>query len=101
MTNNAYVSAKDNWDNDTQPREREEILEQIGYKPREDTNWNELPKYVRKKLENMYADTLYPEETLELQPGQDYHCNSGEIWVPSYHTKNGKYVHGFCRRKHD
>ena len=58
MTNNAYVSAKDNWDNDTQPREREEILEQIGYKPREDTNWNELPKYVRKKLENMYADNI-------------------------------------------
>ena len=99
MVNSDYISARDNWNNDTQPREREEILRQLGYNTQENTTWDKLPKYVRKKLENMYADTLYPDETLELQSGQDYHCNPGEIWVPSYHTKDGKFVHGYCRRK--
>ena len=99
MVNSDYISARDNWNNDTQPREREEILRQLGYNTQENTTWDKLPKYVRKKLENMYADTLYPDETLELQSGQDYHCNPGEIWIPSYHTKDGKFVHGYCRRK--
>ena len=99
MVNSNYISARDNWNNDTQPREREEILRQLGYNTQENTTWDKLPKYVRKKLENMYADTLYPDETLELQSGQDYHCNPGEIWIPSYHTKDGKFVHGYCRRK--
>ena len=99
MVNSDYISARDNWNNDTQPREREEILRQLGYDAPENTTWDKLPKYVRKKLENMYADTLYPDETLELQSGQDYHCNPGEIWIPSYHTKDGKFVHGYCRRK--
>jgi hypothetical protein len=99
MVNSDYISARDNWNNDTQPREREEILRQLGYNTQENTTWDKLPKYVRKKLENMYADTLYPDETLELQSGQDYHCNPGEIWVPSYHTKDGKFVHGYCRKR--
>ena len=99
MTNRSYVNASDNWDNDTQPREREEILRSMDYEPSNGTNWDDLPKYVRKKLEHMYADTLYPDETMELQSGQDYHCNPGEVWVPAYHTKDGRYVHGFCRKK--
>ena len=99
MVNSDYISARDNWNNDTQPREREEILRQLGYNTQENTTWDKLPKYVRKKLENMYADTLYPDETLELQSGQDYHCNPGEIWIPSYHTKDGKFVHGYCRKR--
>lgn len=99
MTNNSYTDASSNWDDDTQPNEREEILRSIGYEPSNGTKWDDLPKYVRKKLENMYADTLYPDETMELQSGQDYHCNPGEVWVPAYHTKDGRYVHGFCRKK--
>ena len=99
MVNNSYESARDNWNYDTEPREREEILRSIGYEPDSDTRWDDLPKYVRKKLERMYADTLYPDETMELQPKQDYHCNPGEVWVPAHHTKDGRYVHGYCRRK--
>lgn len=98
MVNKAYIAAKDSWDSDTTEKEREEILDQIKYTPNRSTKWNDLPKYVRKKLERMYADTLYPDETFELHPGQNYHCNPGEAWVPSHRKKDGTYVHGYCRR---
>ena len=99
MVNDDFVSARDNWNTDTTPQERRDILRQIGYEPRGSTEWSELPKHVRDKLQSMYGDTLYPDETMELESGQDYHCNPGEVWVPSYHTKNGKFVHGYCRKK--
>lgn len=25
-------------------------------------------------------------------------CPAGEKWVKGYHTKSGKYVHGYCRK---
>ena len=40
MVNSDYISARDNWNNDTQPREREEILRQLGYNTQENTTWD-------------------------------------------------------------
>ena len=97
MVNKDYQDARTNWETDTNESERREILREINYNGSE-TQWNKLPEYIRKKLESIYGDTLYPDETMSLKPNQDFHCNVGEIWVKPHKRSNGTYVHGYCRK---
>lgn len=96
--NSQYISASEDWKSLT-PREQREILRGLGYDQPDSTKWNELPKSIREQLERIYPDTLQPDETMELKPGQNYHCNPDEEWVPSYRKKDGTHVHGFCRKR--
>jgi Xaa-Pro aminopeptidase len=96
--NSQYISAADDWES-LDGKERRDLLHQLGYDRAGSTDWNELPKTIQKQLTRMYPETLYPDETMKLEPGQNYHCEPGYVWVPSFHKKNGDYVHGFCRKK--
>lgn len=65
---------------------------------KDDFNYNSLPPYMKKE----FVERRAKKEAIKTFKDNGnyllYGCKYDEYFVPSYYTKDGKYVMGYCRK---
>ena len=95
--------------NTATPSENKELLEEIGASSDYSSyGWNELPQRWRRKISEHIEKEEYimppragmSKEVLEPQWTQIDCENHGGEWVKGFY-RDGTWIQGYCRRKHD
>ena len=63
-----------------------------------DFDYASLPPYMQKEFVEARARKEAKEVFDDNGDYDLYYCKSGEYYVPSYYTKDGKWVMGHCRK---